>query len=235
MAPPLGDPPPPPADAAPPPAPAVAPHAHAAPRRKRNPAIHIAWPIATIGALSALAGNPLGPPPAPGVVSSVSPTSYVAPDGRTFAQLVAAHVLPDPTTTPGVLNPNVTQASTASTICVHGWTATVRPPTSYTDPIKTKDLPPGAKSSDYELDHLDSIEDGGDPANPQNLWTQTYNDKYGARVKDVLETKVSRMVCAGQLTLDQARAALSPNWLLGFVQYVGPLPGGAGQGDNDND
>lgn len=224
-----------------PPAPAAAvnppPHQRTrAPRRgAASKAIHVAWPLATIGALSALAGHPLGPPPVTGMVSGVSPASYVAPDGRTFAQLVAAHVLPDPTTTPGVLNPNVTQATIASTICVHGWTATVRPPTSYTDPIKTKNLPPGAKSADYELDHLDSIEDGGDPANPQNLWTQTYNDKYGARVKDVLETKVSHMVCAGQLTLDQARAALAPNWLVGFVQYVGPLPGGTGQGDNDND
>ena len=51
-----------------------------------------------------------------------------------------------------------------------------------------------------------------------------YADRYGARVKDVLETKVSRLVCAGKLSLDAARAALTPNWLVGYVQYVGPLP-----------
>lgn len=197
--------------------------------------MHVAWPLLAVGAQALLAGNPLAPPStAPAPLSSVSPASYVAPDGRTFAQLVAAHVLPDPTQTPGVLNPNVSQDTISSTICVHGWTAKVRPPTSYTDPIKQQDLPPGAQSKDYELDHLDSIEDGGDPKDPQNLWTQAYNDRYGARVKDVLETRVSHMVCAGQLTLDQARAALAPNWLVGFEQYVGPLPGGAGAGDNDN-
>jgi len=51
-----------------------------------------------------------------------------------------------------------------------------------------------------------------------------YADRYGARVKDVLETKVKRLVCAGTITLDQARAALAPNWLIGYQQYVGPLP-----------
>ena len=51
-----------------------------------------------------------------------------------------------------------------------------------------------------------------------------YADHYGARVKDVLETKVSHLVCKGQLTLDEARSALAPNWLQGYIQYVGPLP-----------
>jgi hypothetical protein len=38
--------------------------------------------------------------------------------------------LPDPACTPGALNPDVTQASIGSTICVSGWTATIRPPTA---------------------------------------------------------------------------------------------------------
>ncbi len=105
-----------------------------------------------------------------------------------------------------------------------GWTATVRPPVVWTNKLKSASLPPGHKLLDYELDHLLSIEDGGAPADPKNLWMMVYADHYGARVKDVLETKVSRMVCAGKLTLDQARAALIPNWLIGYVQYVGPLP-----------
>ncbi len=214
------------------------PIAPAAPRRRRAPrgagkAVQVAWPLATIGALSLLAGNPLAPPgappaPPPTVAGTLqtSPGSYVAPDGRSFAQLVAMHVLPDPQLTPGVLNPDVTPATTSSTICVHGWTAKVRPPTSYTDAIKDQTVPPGHTKAEYELDHLDSIEDGGDPKDRNNLWMQAYNDTYGARTKDVLETKVAHMVCAGTLTLDQARAALAPNWLVGFQQYVGPLPSG---------
>ncbi|MBV8598859.1 MAG: hypothetical protein JO017_08565, partial [Actinobacteria bacterium] len=37
-------------------------------------------------------------------------------------------VLASPTLTPGATNPDVTQATIGSTICVRGWTATVRPP-----------------------------------------------------------------------------------------------------------
>jgi len=156
--------------------------------------------------------------------AAVASAPYVAPDGRTVPQLIAAHVLPDPAITPGVLNPNVTPATIARTICVHGWTATVRPPTGFTDKLRNADTPAGFKPLQGELDHLLSIEDGGAPADPKNLWWMVYADRYGARVKDVLETHVSRAVCAGRMTLDQARAALSPNWLVGFVQYVGPLP-----------
>jgi len=160
------------------------------------------------------------------VTSSTSPTSYVAPDGRSFYQLVAMHVLPDPSQTPGVPNADVTPDTITSTVCVKGWTAKVRPPDSYTDGLKGKETPPQHTASEYELDHLVSIEDGGDPRNPSNLWMQTYNDTYGARTKDVLETRLKTLVCANKITLDQARAALAPNWLVGFEKYVGPLPTG---------
>ncbi len=44
--------------------------------------------------------------------------------------------LPDPHCTPGALNPSVTQADIGSTICHSGWTSTVRPPESVTEPEK---------------------------------------------------------------------------------------------------
>src|ERR1035437_3182978 len=46
--------------------------------------------------------------------------------------------LPSHTLTPGALNPAVTQATIGMTICVSGWTTTVRPPTSYTTPLKRR-------------------------------------------------------------------------------------------------
>lgn len=162
------------------------------------------------------------------VVSSAPPAApageWTAPDGRTVSQLIAAHVLPNPRTTPGVINSNVSPAVFASTVCKPGWTATVRPPTGWTDKIRNADTPPGSKPLDGELDHLISIEDGGAPADPRNLWWMAYADRYGARVKDVLETKVRRLLCGGKITLAQAQAALSPNWLVGYQTYVGPLP-----------
>lgn len=155
-------------------------------------------------------------------VSASTPAPYVAPDGRTEAQLIAAHVLPDPAH-PGVVNPAVTDATMAATICVHGWTATVRPPTSYTNKLRAAQTPAGFKPGDGELDHRLSIEDGGDPRDPANLWWMIYADRYGARVKDVLETKLSRSVCAGKISLEEARSALMGNWLVAYEKYVGPL------------
>ena len=197
------------------------------------------WPVAVIGALSAMAGNPLAlrsistGAPAPVLAQSFAdrPSStYVSPDGRSFARLVEMHVLPDPTQTPGWLNPDVNDKTISTTICTHGWTKTVRPPASYTNQIKERSVPAGHDKSEYELDHLASIEDGGDPKAEANLWMQSYNDLYGARIKDVLETKLAHMVCNHQISLADARAALSPNWLVGFERYVGPLPEPEGDG-----
>jgi hypothetical protein len=40
---------------------------------------------------------------------------------------LAQSARPDPHRTPGAINPAVTQDTIASTICVKGWTRTVRP------------------------------------------------------------------------------------------------------------
>jgi hypothetical protein len=48
--------------------------------------------------------------------------------------------LPDSSCTPGSYNPDVTQSNISSTICVSGWTATVRPSTSYTNPLKAQGI-----------------------------------------------------------------------------------------------
>jgi hypothetical protein len=79
--------------------------------------------------------------------------------------------------TPGVLNPDVTQASINSTICVRGWTKTIRPPTSYTNALKRKQMREygvGGPLSDYQEDHLISLELGGHPTDPRNLWPEPY-------------------------------------------------------------
>jgi hypothetical protein len=157
------------------------------------------------------------------LASSAFAGGYVAPDGRTEAQLIAAHVLPD-LAHPGVLNPAVTQATIKATVCVSGWTATVRPPVAYTNKIKVQLTPPGHKGAEYELDHRLSIEDSGSPTDPKNLWMMIYADKYGARVKDVLETKLKTAVCSGKITLADAQSALLGNWLMAYAKYVGTLP-----------
>jgi hypothetical protein len=114
-------------------------------------------------------------------------------------------ILADPVRTPGVLNPDVTQANIRSTICRRGWTSTIRPPTSYTDDLKRKQMRQYAETgslSDYQEDHLISLELGGSPTDPRNLWPEPY-----PRAADVdkVENELNAEVCAGQLTLAQAQ------------------------------
>jgi hypothetical protein len=118
----------------------------------------------------------------------------------------AARIVADPVRTPGVLNPDVTQANIRSTICKRGWTATIRPPVSYTDALKRRQMRQYGETgsmSDYQEDHLVSLELGGNPTDPRNLWPEPYPRASWVdhRIEDVLNAEV----CSGQLTLAQAQ------------------------------
>src|SRR2546430_13662847 len=74
--------------------------------------------------------------------------------------------------TPGVLNPDVTQATIGSTICVHGWTKTIRPPTDYTNALKVRQMREygvGGSPSDHQEDHLISLQLRRHHTDPRNL------------------------------------------------------------------
>jgi hypothetical protein len=114
-------------------------------------------------------------------------------------------VVADPVRTPGVLNPDVTQATIGSTICVTGWTRTIRPSTEYTNALKRKQMrayrETGAASA-YQEDHLISLELGGHPTDPRNLWPEPYPR---ASQVDTIENDLNRQVCDGSLTLAEAQ------------------------------
>lgn len=140
--------------------------------------------------------------------------------------LAPGYAVPLPTV-PGVVNPNVTQANIHQTICVSGWTKTVRPPVSYTNKLKrqlmiSKHLP--GKLADYELDHEMSIEDGGHPSDPNNLWMEPYAGKWGARTKDRIETLLKRLVCRGTIPLKEAQRELQTDWVAAWLARVGNAP-----------
>ena len=114
-------------------------------------------------------------------------------------------VVADPVRTPGVLNPDVRQATIATTICVQGWTRTVRPPTDYTNALKLRQMRVYGETgspSGYQEDHLISLELGGHPTDPRNLWPEPY--PRAAQV-DVVENEWNNQVCSGSLTLAQAQ------------------------------
>jgi len=125
---------------------------------------------------------------------------------------------------PGALFQAVTQANVDKTICVPGWTSTVRPSTAYTQALKRTmlvraGLPP-ADSIKYELDHFVPLAIGGHPRSEDNLWLQRWDGEWNARVKDRLERRLQVMVCAGQLTLESAQQAIQSDWKAAYRQYV---------------
>src|SRR5439155_11220616 len=64
----------------------------------------------------------------------------------------APRVVASWTRTPGVLNPDVRQDTIGRTICVQGWTRTIRPPSAYTSRLKAEQMREyalGGSLSDY--------------------------------------------------------------------------------------
>lgn len=119
--------------------------------------------------------------------------------------------------TPGSIRSDVTQDSIGKTICVRGWTATVRPPQAETDPVKTAAMTaygvPESQRSVTELDHLVPIELGGSN-DVSNLWAQL-SDFPGAgfrNTKDTVENTLKTEVCDHKVTLASAQKAIATDW-----------------------
>jgi hypothetical protein len=118
----------------------------------------------------------------------------------------------------------VTQADIGSTICRSGYSSSIRPPESVTEPEKIASLAAYGQPdepSNYEYDHLVSLEIGGAVNDPRNLWPEP-----GAspNVKDVLENRLHSLVCSGQLALATAQAAIATDWETAYARYVGAMP-----------
>jgi hypothetical protein len=125
-------------------------------------------------------------------------------------------ILPDPTCTPGAIDPTVTQSNIGSTICVSGYTKTVRPPVSVTNPIKLQVMQAYGftdSPSNYELDHLIPLELGGAPADVKNLWSEPYYTNPNSYDKDGFENYLHNQVCSGVIDLHTAQNEIATNWV----------------------
>jgi hypothetical protein len=134
----------------------------------------------------------------------------------------AGKYLPDPHCTPGATNPKVTQANLSSTVCKSGYTATIRPPAGITGPEKR------ASEAAYgftgtvrttEYDHLISLELGGDPNSPLNLWPEPNATRANGvnNPKDRVENELKVLVCDAvhgrpYLPLFRAQYLIATNW-----------------------
>jgi hypothetical protein len=157
------------------------------------------------------------PAPAPGLPVSRVSSSVVQPQpapGSCHARGRGLFSLPDPQCTPGAISPAVTQANIQSTICSYGYTDTVRPPESVTEPEKGASLAAYGDTGslhDYEYDHLVPLELGGASNDPRNLWPEP-----GAspNPKDAVEDQLRQDVCDGRMSLAAAQRAIATNWVL---------------------
>ena len=150
-----------------------------------------------------------------------------------------SYIYPDPKLTPGLVNPDITQATIGQTICNPQWsTKSIRQPVTYTNNLKTKQLASGKTKdknpSHYEEDHFISLEIGGNPTDPRNLWPEPWGTPatpltstgpfpahlVGAKTKDAVENQLHKEVCAGRLTLRQAQEIIATDWFKYYRDHV---------------
>lgn len=171
--------------------------------------------VATGGALAA-SHLPFGPGPQAHYTVQPQPSA-----GHCHYRFTASHQpLPDQSCTPGALNPRVTQASIASTICRSGYTSSIRPPESITEPEKRANARSYAYSGSLgvaEYDHLVPLEVGGDPNDRRNLWVEPPSPGHLAsqgvnNPKDAVEDEARSLVCNHEVTLAAMQNAIAANW-----------------------
>jgi len=90
-----------------------------------------------------------------------------------------------------------------------------------TRPDITKCITRSSNPSCYEEDHLISLELGGDPRSPDNLWPEPWFGPWNAKTKDALEDRLHAMVCSGTISLREAQKAIAADWVGAYKQYVG--------------
>ena len=72
-----------------------------------------------------------------------------------------------------------------------------------------------------EIDHLISRELGGADV-IENLWPQAYGTQpWNAVRKDQLENRLHKEVCAGNISLLEARKAIINDYRIAYVRYFG--------------
>jgi hypothetical protein len=149
--------------------------------------------------------------------------------GSCHARGSGLFVLPDPRCTPGVYSPAVAQGTIDRTICVTGYTKTVRPPESVTEPEKRAAIAAygdyrGSRLSGYELDHLVPLSLGGAPNSAANLWPEPdypggHAHSFQLNPKDRVEVRLRALVCERRVSLSAARRALATDWIRAYDSY----------------
>ena len=114
-----------------------------------------------------------------------------------------SYLYPNHAVAPGVVNPDITQVNIGQTICNSQWsTKSIRPPVSYTNNLKKQQLAAAHASdkdlSHWEEDHLVSLELGGHPRDPKNLWVAVGHARAAAHIPGFVPGPYGRSQRQGQ-------------------------------------
>jgi hypothetical protein len=153
-------------------------------------------------------------------MSGCSTAPHPSADQTCHARGSGLYSLPDPRCTPGAIDPAVTQANIAATICREGYAESVRPPESVTAPEKRASMAAygdTGRPGGYEYDHLVPLELGGAANDPRNLWPEP-----GAspNPKDALEDRLHALVCSSRLGLADAQREIATDWIAAYRRWV---------------
>jgi hypothetical protein len=128
--------------------------------------------------------------------------------------------LPDSTCTPGAV-----RTTDLASICHGGSTKQYRPSTTYTNRLKQQQIVEygyvDTNLSDYEEDHLISLELGGDGTNPKNLWPEPHTGPFNGFDKDKVENWLHKQICTNAISVEDAQKGIAENW----EQYLPAVSG----------
>ena len=135
--------------------------------------------------------------------------------------LAAPGKLPNPKLTPGI-----SRSLTLRQICNTKWGKDER---AVTESMKlqvfheyglTGNTDKFCRPHGCEIDHLISRELGG-ADDVRNLWPQSYSGAWNAHMKDRVENRLHKEVCAGTMSLKAAQKDIRTDWTAVYIHYFG--------------
>jgi hypothetical protein len=190
---------------------------------------------------SASAGSPHQIPVGSGPQATYQVAAQPTPGSCHYRYTADKQPLPDLSCTPGATSPAVTQANIADTICKPGgYTSAIRPAVGITGKEKAANAASYGYTGpmgDAEYDHLISLQLGGDPNDPRNLWVEPPSPDHIAgkgpnNPKDTVETHLHTAICKGQVKLADAQQAIATDWTT--AEATLGIKGGGKPGSSDS-
>ncbi len=118
------------------------------------------------------------------------------------------------------LTPGATRTVSLQDVCPAGGMEPARVvPASLRERVLEEYGMSNAEATSFEVDYLITPELGG-ADDIRNLWPQPYASTiWNAHVKDVLEERLHRMVCDGELDLATAQREIATDWIGAYKKY----------------